>query len=242
MAEPILPHRWDVTPAEAVALQRELSARVVRANGFDPAALRTIAGIDASYRDDPETGAGVSRAAVVVLSYPDLTIVEQVVATTPVAFPYVPGLLSFREAPGVLAALAMLSARPDLLMLDGQGIAHPRRFGIACHVGVLTGLPAIGVAKSVLTGHYGDLGDAAGDQAPLRFRDDVIGTALRSKARCNPLIISVGHRVDLATAVSLVRACLRGYRLPEPTRRAHNAAGGDVALGRAAQAKGVSAP
>lgn len=218
-------HRWDLTPQEAVALQKELAARVERTNGFDPGALRTIAGIDASYRDDPQTGTGISRAAVVVLSYPDLQVVEQVVATSPVVFPYVPGLLSFREAPGVLAALDQLKSRPDLLMLDGQGIAHPRRFGIACHVGLLTDTPSLGVAKSVLTGHYENLGDAPGDRAPLIARGEVLGTALRSKVRTNALIISIGHKIDLPTAVQVVESCLRGYRLPEPTRQAHNLAG-----------------
>ena len=217
--------RWDLTPAEAIALQTEMAARVRPANDFDPEAVRSIAGIDASYRDDPVTGLGVSRAAVVVLGYPDLQPIEQVVATSDVTFPYVPGLLSFREAPGVLAALRRLTVRPDLLMLDGQGIAHPRRFGIASHIGVLTDTPAIGVAKSVLTGRYENLGEAPGDSAPLIYRGEQIGTALRSRARSNPLILSPGHRIDLPTAVDFVRACLRGYRLPEPTRLADRLAG-----------------
>ena len=212
-------HRWDLAPDEAIALQRELRARVQTTNDFDPGALKTVAGIDASYKGDE------GRAAVVVLSYPDLQIVDQAVATMAAPFPYVPGLLSFRETPVVLAAWGKLTVRPDLLILDGQGYAHPRRFGLACHLGLLLDLPALGCAKSVLTGRYTDLGEAAGDQGPLVDRNsETVGVALRSKVRTNPLIISVGHKIDLPTAVHIVQSCLRGYRLPEPTRRAHNRA------------------
>jgi len=217
--------RWDLTPDEAIALQREMASQVQLMNSFDPETLGTIAGIDASYRDDPETGVGTSYAAVVVLRFPDLQLVEQTVAKTEVAFPYVPGLLSFRETPGVLAALRQLTVRPDLLMLDGQGVAHPRRLGIASHVGLLTDTPAIGVAKSVLTGRYENLGEQAGDSAPLVYKGETIGTVLRSKVRTNPLILSPGHKIDLPTAVRLVQQCLRGYRLPEPTRQADKLAG-----------------
>lgn len=220
-------HNWDLTPAEAVALQQQLAAKVELVNGFDPETIRFVAGIDASYRPpkEGETGEGMSYAAVVVLSFPELTIVDQATATSPTVFPYVPGLLSFRETPPVLDALAKLTVKPDLLMLDGQGIAHPRRFGIACHVGVLTGIPTIGVAKSVLTGRYENLGDQPGDTAPLLYKEEIIGMALRSKLRTNALILSAGHKIDLPTAVRMVQACLRGYRLPETTRQAHNLAG-----------------
>ena len=213
-----LPPRWDVSPAEAVALQKQWASQVQRTNDFDPTALRTVAGIDASYRE-------IGRAAVVVLSYPDLELIDQATAEAEVAFPYVPGLLSFRETPVVLAAFAQLRVRPDLLMLDGQGIAHPRRFGIACHVGLLTDTPAIGVAKSVLTGKYENLGENPGDTAPLLYRGEPIGVALRAKRRTNPLIVSLGHKIDLPTALFFVQSCLRGYRLPETTRRAHLLAG-----------------
>ena len=134
--------------------------------------------------------------------------------------------ISFRESPLALAALEKLSALPDLLMVDGQGLAHPRRIGIASHLGLLLDCPTIGVAKSILTGHYENLGENAGDTAPLVHRGQVIGTAVRSKPRTNPLIVSIGHKIDLDTAVGLVMRCLRGYRLPEPTRRAHNLAAG----------------
>ncbi|MES2462533.1 MAG: deoxyribonuclease V [Armatimonadota bacterium] len=220
-------HNWDLTPEEAVALQKQLSAKVSLTNEFDPEGVRFIAGIDASYRkpNEGETGEGMSYAAVVVLSFPALEVVDRATATAPTVFPYVPGLLSFRETPPVLEALAKLTVKPDLLMLDGQGIAHPRRFGIACHVGVLTDTPSIGVAKSVLTGRYENLGDQPGDTAPLVYRGETIGTALRSKLRTNALILSPGHKIDLPTSVQMVQACLRGYRLPETTRQAHNLAG-----------------
>ena len=136
-----------------------------------------------------------------------------------------PGLLSFRESPLVLAAIEKLRVLPDLLMVDGQGYAHPRRFGIACHLGLLLDRPAIGCAKSVLVGRYEDPGPEAGDQAPLVHRGETIGMALRTKARTNPLIVSIGHKIDLPTAVGFVQACLRGYRLPETTRAAHQLAG-----------------
>lgn len=220
-------HKWDLTPEEAVAVQKELAAQVDLTNTIDPEAVRFVAGIDASYRapKEGETGEGMSYAAVVVLSFPELAIVDKATAIAPTTFPYVPGLLSFRETPPVLDALGKLSVKPDLLMLDGQGIAHPRRFGIACHVGVLTDTPAIGVAKSVLTGRYENLGDQPGDTAPLVYRGETIGTALRSKLRTNALILSPGHKIDLPTVVQMVQACLRGYRLPETTRQAHNLAG-----------------
>ena len=162
---------------------------------------------------------------MVVLSFPDLRPIDQAVATAKLTFPYVPGLLSFRESPLVLAALEKLRVRPDLLMVDGQGWAHPRRFGIACHLGLLTHIPALGCAKSILVGRYADLGEEAGAQAPLVHRGEVVGTVLRSKVRTNPLIVSVGHKIDLPTAVRFVQGCLRGYRLPETTRAAHNLAG-----------------
>ncbi len=160
-----------------------------------------------------------------MLSYPDLRPLDQAVATAKLTFPYVPGLLSFRESPLVLAALGRLRVQPDLLMVDGQGYAHPRRFGIACHLGLLTDKPAIGCAKSVLVGKFENLGESPGDQAPLVHRGEIVGAALRTKPRTNPLIVSIGHKIDLPTAIGFVQACLRGYRLPETTRAAHQLAG-----------------
>ncbi|MBC8134939.1 MAG: deoxyribonuclease V [Fibrella sp.] len=212
------PFSPDIMPEQAVAMQRELATRVIDRDDFNISALRTIAGVDVSLAEE-------GRAAIVVLSFPELLPVETVTASVPITFPYVPGLLAFREMPLVLAALQKLSAPPDLIMIDGQGRAHPRRFGIACFVGVHTGIPAIGVAKSVLCGKHEPLGEEPGSAEPLVHRGETIGTALRSKKRTNPLIVSLGHRVALPTAVQLVQQCLRGYRLPEPTRQAHNAAG-----------------
>lgn len=211
-------HSWDVTPDEAVAIQQRMRALVVRENGFDPAQVRTIAGIDASYRDK-------AYAAVVTLALPELVVVEQVVAARETTFPYVPGLLSYREAPAVLDAMEKLTTRPDLLMFDGQGIAHPRRLGIAAHLGVYLGMPSIGCAKSRLTGRYDEPGPAAGDVSPLLAGREQIGVVLRSKPRTNPLFISVGHLIDLPTATSFVLRTLHGYRLPEPTRLADRLAG-----------------
>ena len=224
--------RWDLTPEEAITLQKELASWVQATNGFDPAAVRTVAGVDVSVKGGgPWARAGAAaeesagKAAVVVLSYPDLARLDRAAHARAITFPYVPGLLSFRESPLVLAAWEKLSVRPDLILVDGQGWAHPRRFGIACHLGVLLDVPAIGVAKSVLVGRHENLGDAPGDIAPLIHRNEIIGMAVRSKARTNPLIVSVGHKIDLPTAVSFVLSCVRGYRLPEPTRHAHNVAG-----------------
>lgn len=211
------PFSPDITPEQAVLLQRELAARVIERDDFDIDAVRTIAGIDVSL-------SGGGQAAVVVLSFPELLPVGSVTASAPITFPYVPGLLAFREMPLVLAALDKLSALPDLIMIDGQGRAHPRRFGIACFVGVHTGIPSIGIAKSVLCGKHEQPGEEPGSAEPLIHRGETIGTALRTKKRTNPLMISVGHRLSLPTATALVERCLRGYRLPEPTRQAHNAA------------------
>jgi deoxyribonuclease V len=211
-------HPWDVSAEEAVALQQRLRALVVRENGFDPTRAQTIAGIDASYRDK-------AYAAIVVLALPDLAVVEQAVAERETPFPYVPGLLSFREAPAVLDALEKLTTRPDVLMFDGQGIAHPRRLGIAAHLGVYLGVPSIGCAKSRLTGSYAEPGPSLGDTSPLMSGREQIGVALRSKPRTNPLFVSIGHLIDLPTAIEFVLRTLRGYRLPEPTRLADRLAG-----------------
>ncbi len=212
---PEQPHRWDVTPEEAFAIQHRLAARVERQPRLGE--VRVIAGVDMS-------ATGVARAAVVLLSYPELETIEIARAEKPLDFPYVPGLLSFREGPAVTAAFARLSRRPDLVMFDGQGIAHPRRIGIAAHIGVLLDLPSIGVAKSVLVGRSADPGPDPGDWAPMTDKGEVVGAALRTKPRVKPVYISIGNRIDLPSAIQWVLAVCRGYRLPEPTRRAHNAA------------------
>ena len=185
--------------------------------------MRRIAGVDVGFpRRDGEP---VARAAAVLLSVPELETLAEHVHEEPVRFPYVPGLLSFREAPAVAAAVLALPDAPDVVMVDGQGLAHPRRFGIACHLGVLLDLPAIGVAKSILVGKpEGELGEDAGSRVPLVWRGRVVGAVLRTKRRVNPVYVSVGHRVSLEGAVRRVLALTRGYRLPEPTRQAHLAA------------------
>lgn len=179
-------------------------------------AVKLVAGLDAHYA--PRQGLVWGAAAVVRVA--DLALVESALACAPLDFPYVPGLLSFRETPALLAALATLRARPDLLMIDGQGIAHRRRFGLACHVGVLAGLPAIGVAKSRLCGKHEEPGPERGAWTPLMDGADVIGAVLRSRARTRPLYVSTGHRVSLETAVDWVLRCAPRFRLTEPIRLA----------------------
>jgi deoxyribonuclease V len=181
--------------------------------------VRTIAGIDASYR-------GVGRAAVVVFSLPELAIVEQATATVEVSFLYIPGLLSFREGPVVLAALARLHTQPDILLFDGQGYAHPRRFGLACHLGLYLDRPTIGCAKTRLIGTSEERGPNRGDHSPLVDSGVVIGMVVRTKSRTKPLFISVGNKIDLATAVEIVMRCVKGNHLPEPIRAADHLANG----------------
>lgn len=213
-------HRWDVSPAEAIAVQRRLSGEVIAVDRFSR--IDTVAGVDVGFE---EQGA-VTRAAVAVLSFPDLTPQEYAAARRPTEFPYIPGLLSFREVPAVLDALRRLRRLPDMLLCDGQGQAHPRRFGIACHLGVLTDLPAIGVAKSRLVGAHAPLAEDKGARQPLHDKDEVIGMVLRTRRGVRPLYISVGHRIALDTAVEYVLRCTTRYRLPETTRAAHKLASG----------------
>ena len=221
-------HRWDLSPAEARALQPQLAERVIAETTFDPSGVRTVAGVDVSIRKD------VARAAVVVLRLADLEPVDCAVGEALVTFPYIPGLLTFREGPSVLSALEQLTIRPDLLIFDGQGIAHPRRIGLAAHMGVILDHPSIGCAKSRLTGTHADLGNEVGDWEPLTDEGEVIGAVVRSRAGVKPLYVSIGHRVDLSTAIDLVLQCTRRYRLPETTRHAHKVAGGaDLHLGQA---------
>lgn len=211
-------HNWNVTPGEAISLQNQLRSRVQQTNSFALDEIKTVAGVDASYGEE-------GRAAVVVLSFPDLQRVDQATVTGRSTFPYIPGLLSFREVPLVVEALARLQVKPDLLIADGQGYAHPRRFGLACHLGVLLDIPAIGCAKTRLIGTYTEPGPNPGDRSPLLDHGEVIGMVVRSKARTRPLFVSIGHKIDLPTAVTIVLQCIRGYRLPETTRAAHHLAG-----------------
>ena len=206
---------WDGSVAQARALQSRLAGQVVLEDRL-PAELRFLAGFDVGFEDEGRN----TRAAVVRLDADSLEPVEHHIARVPTSMPYVPGLLSFRELPALLAALAMLSRPPDLVFVDGQGIAHPRRLGIAAHFGVVTGLPSIGVAKKRLHGPFEAPGPERGDRSPILDGSERIGWALRSRPRCNPLIVSSGHRVSVDGALDWTLRCLRGWRLPEPTRLA----------------------
>jgi deoxyribonuclease V len=213
-------HRWDVTPKEAIAIQQALRSRVICEDLIDGVAH--VAGVDVGF----EQGGAVTRAAVAVLRLTDLELVDSALARLPTSFPYVPGLLSFREVPAALEALRGLSVMPDLLLVDGQGIAHPRRLGIASHLGLLCDIPSIGVAKSRLIGEHGEVPDQRGAWTPLLDRRELIGAVLRTRPGVKPLYISSGHRVSLPTAIAYVMACVTRYRLPETTRWAHRLASG----------------
>ncbi len=216
------PHDWDVSPDEARAIQERLRGAVIAAG--EPEQVRLVAGVDISVGGTGHDG----LAAVVVLTYPELQAVEQSVVTAKVTFPYVPGLLSFREIPVLIPAFERLQRTPDLVMVDGQGMAHPRRFGLASHLGLLLGLPTIGCAKSRLTGRYAEPDEAAGSVSPLWDGDhEQIGAVVRTRTRVKPVFVSVGHRIGLDAAVAWVLRLTRGLRLPEPTRLAHRAAAGE---------------
>ena len=218
-------HRWDLSPKQAIALQKELASKIERRDRLPPGgrrALKHIAGLDVAFED----GGKVTRGAAVVLRMSDLEPVASAVARRPTVFPYIPGLLSFREVPVLLDALAMLDTAPDILMCDGYGIAHPRRFGIACHLGLLTDLPTIGVGKSRLTGSHEEPGLEKGDWTPLfdrpkgGGREERLGAVLRTRAGVKPVYVSTGHRVSLKTALAVTLRCTTRYRLPEPVRLA----------------------
>jgi deoxyribonuclease V len=213
-------HSWDLTTEEARVLQRRLAKRVVAETTFDPAAVQSVAGVDVSFQE------GMARAAVVVLSFPRLEPLGYARAEMPATFPYVPGLLTFREGPSVLAALDKLGHWPDLFVFDGQGVAHPRRIGLAAHMGVLLDRPSVGCAKTRLVGTYREPDEAKGDWVPLYDREEVIGAVVRSRTGVKPVFVSIGHRLDLPTAVDLVLRCTTRYRLPETTRYAHRVAAG----------------
>lgn len=215
-----LPSDWPVTPQAAVAVQKQWAERVERrALNRSP---RTVAGVDVGFEDEGR----ITRAAVAVLDAQTLQRCESAVAHQPTCFPYVPGLLSFREVPAVLEALSRLSRVPELILCDGQGLAHPRRFGIACHLGVLTDIPTIGVAKSRLIGTHDTLARPRGSQVALMHGSEQIGAVLRTREACCPLYVSIGHRVSLEDAIAWTLHCAPRYRLPETTRQAHRLASG----------------
>jgi deoxyribonuclease V len=207
-------HPWDLKPEEAIALQTKLSPRVIRKSRIRPADIATVAGVDAGYGND------MAYAAVVVLSLTDLKVLERAVASKTVTFPYVSGMLSFREGPVILEALGKLKSPPDLLMFDGQGIAHPRRFGIASHIGLLTDIPSIGCAKKILLGDYEEPQRTGGSISYLTDGDETIGAVVRTRTAVKPIFASIGHLMDLNDSIRIILESCRGYRLPEPIRRA----------------------
>ena len=209
-------HSWALSPNEAVELQKKLSGKVLIQN--PPPLIRQVAGADiTTYRDSNKAHAGI-----IVMNFPELEIIESVNAEVLLTYPYIPGLLSFRESPALLAAFAKLKNKPDLIMIDGQGLSHPRRFGLACHIGLLLNRPTIGCAKSRLTGSHDEPGPDQGKTADLLdHHGHLIGSVVRTKNRVSPLYISVGYMITLESAIHYTLACCRGYRIPEPTRQAH---------------------
>jgi deoxyribonuclease V len=208
-------HAWPLTLDEAKAIQEKLRSEVITQDRL-PEHLQYVAGVDMGFEDDGKIG----RAAVAILSFPDLEVQETAIAYRPTTFPYIPGYLSFREIPAVLDALAQVQITPDIILCDGQGIAHPRRFGIACHLGIILDLPTIGVAKSLLLGKHEELPEAKGSWQLLLDRGETIGAVLRSRTGVKPLYVSIGHRISLPTAIDVVLRCTPKYRLPETTRLA----------------------
>ncbi|MGC9359848.1 MAG: deoxyribonuclease V [Anaerolineae bacterium] len=216
MLTPKIIHPWDCSPKEAIALQESLASHVSTKGSL--ANAETVAGIDVGIRGKR------ARAAVVVIALKDLATLEIARAERPVTFPYVPGLLTFREGPVVLDALAKLTTEPDVLLFDGQGRAHPRRMGLATHIGVLLDYPSVGCAKSRLCGTYEEPGQERGEYTLLYEDGEVVGAVLRTRTRVKPVFVSTGHRASLEAAIDLVLRCGSGVKLPEPTRRAHHAA------------------
>jgi deoxyribonuclease V len=207
-------HSWPQTIEEAIAIQEQLRSEVITENQLST--VRYIAGVDVGY----DNADAVSQAAVTVLSFPELQLQQQAVVRRPTAFPYVPGFLSFREVPAVLDALEKISPMPDLILCDGQGLAHPRRFGLACHLGVVTGIATIGVAKTRFIGEHSEVGFDRGSWQPLLQSGEIVGAALRTQTGVKPVYVSIGHKVNLTVAIEYVLRCAPKYRLPETTRSA----------------------
>lgn len=214
MKIPRCPHRWNVSPKRAVEIQRELSSRVRIEPFVGP--IEIVAGLDIAFSKDKSH----AIAGIVVWHVHRHEVIEEVVVREPVRFPYVPGLLSFREGPALIKAIRKLRHNPDVFMFDGQGYAHPRRFGLACHIGVIIDKPSIGCGKSRLVGQHSTPASKRGSQTVLKHNSETIGCVLRTKNNVKPVYISVGHRVALQQATSIVKKCTTCYRLPEPTRLA----------------------
>jgi deoxyribonuclease V len=203
---------WAVTVTEAKLIQEQLKNQVITKD--DLGTVKYVAGVDAGFLENKQ----ITQAAIAVLTFPQLELVEQAIAKKPTTFPYIPGYLSFREIPAILEAFKKLQITPNLILCDGQGLAHPRRFGLACHLGVLLDLPTIGVAKSLFVGKYEELAPEKGSWQPLMDREETIGLVLRSRTNVKPIYVSIGHKISLPTAKDYVMKCLTKYRLPETTR------------------------
>jgi deoxyribonuclease V len=205
-------HPWVKTVGEAKLIQAQLRDKVIDADELGE--VRYVAGVDIGFKNNYT----ISQAAIAILTYPELELVEQAIAQIPTAFPYVPGYLSFREIPAILAAFPQIKTTPDLILCDGQGYAHPRRLGLACHLGVLLDIPTIGVAKSLFIGQHEAVPPEKGSWQPLLDQGETIGVVLRSRTNVKPIYISIGHKISLPTAINYVMGCLTKYRLPETTR------------------------
>ncbi len=203
---------WATTIEEAIAIQLELRSQVITENLLDT--VNYVAGVDVGFEDNY----AISKAAVAVLSFPELQLVETAIAKIPTTFPYIPGFLSFREIPAILKALEQIKTTPDLILCDGQGLAHPRRFGIACHLGVILDISTIGAAKSLLVGQYEELAPDRGNWQPLIHREEAVGAIVRTRSNVKPMYVSVGHKLSLKGAIDYVLQCTTKYRLPETTR------------------------
>lgn len=212
-------HDWDLTPKEAIALQTSLADQLIDNTPLDLSNIQTVAGVDVSVKK------GVSQAAVVVISYPDMQAIETVRAAQPTSYPYIPGLLTFREGPVLEEAFAKLTTEPDVFLFDGMGQIHPRKMGIAAHMGLWLDKPTIGCGKTHFIGDYDDPAIEKGAYTALTYKGDQLGVVLRTRTKVKPVYISVGHRADLATAIDFVLSVTPKYRLPRPIRLAHNAAG-----------------
>ena len=214
---------WNVTTQEARVLQDKLRTQVIKTDEFG--VIKTVAGVDIGIRDN------IAQASVIVLSYPDFQIVDGIVTQYQISFPYIPGILSYREIPPLLVAFAYLKTDPDIIIVDGQGIAHPRRFGLASHLGLILDKPTIGCAKSRLCGTYSEPEIVKGSYTYLMDNTEIIGAVLRTRSKVSPVYVSVGHKISLDSAVRITLDCCIRFRLPETTRYAHKAATGDIPAG-----------
>ncbi len=218
--KPVRHHKWDLTPKQAIDLQETLATEVVLEDSFQEPEF--VAGVDVGF----EKQGKIARAAVTVLDYATLELVEHAIAMLSVSFPYIPALLSFREIPVVLKALNKIRIQPEIILCDGQGIAHPRRLGIASHLGLLLDCPTIGVGKSRLVGAHDRVDENKGAYSPLIFKDQQVGVVLRTRKKVKPLYISPGHNISIDSSINIVMGCITRYRLPETTRHAHRLASG----------------